>query len=208
MTTYKVKLGGTLVSSHRTKVAAIRAAKALNKRRGDNVAVVEQQEQSGSYKSTTRIWPVSGPTVSNPANATVQSAENPAHIPVTLKQLDSALRKAGRTMQVKITGPGVKKLLQGMRGLIPGGRKKQRAEAIMRRVIGNPRSGKRTGELHEYKVILTDRYAYKNISVVAYATTAGKASSDVKRHKWEYIPAGDDPKKWRVLSVKRMVGTR
>lgn len=60
---------------------------------------------------------------------------NPA--PLSLHQLDAALRRVGKTVQVKISGAGaatVKRLLS----MTPGGRRKAKAAKIVRRVLGNP----------------------------------------------------------------------
>lgn len=69
------------------------------------------------------------------AGKRVASRSNPRG--VSLASIDAALRKAGKTVKVTLTGAGaaaVKKALS----MTPGGRRKARSEQAIRRVMGNP----------------------------------------------------------------------
>jgi hypothetical protein len=64
MTIYRVDAGQD-IRDHKTEAAAIRhAEKLLDSHESHDVRVV-MIEKSGSYRSTTQIWPETGPTVTN-----------------------------------------------------------------------------------------------------------------------------------------------
>lgn len=106
---------GGHISDHKGLKAA-QAAATKQERRGRTVTIY-WVNRDGSYSKVHT-------TKSNPA--------------VSLAAIDKALRKAGKTATVKITGASaaaVRKLLS----MTPAGRRKAKSEAIVRRIMGNPR---------------------------------------------------------------------
>lgn len=130
-----------------TKAAAMEAAKSNAAYFGRPYVVYT--DTSGNWRSTAvvrdthvayaLVYP-DGRVVSSSAETTVgelkrrSQASNPA---VSLAAIDKALRKAGKTVQVKLTGAAAATLKKAM-SLTPAGRRKARSEAIVRRVMGNP----------------------------------------------------------------------
>lgn len=67
------------------------------------------------------------------------------------------------------------------------------SKAVARAV--NPKS------MHEYLVMLFNKNASRNVPITVHAATAGQASKLAKKQKASVV---NEPRKWKVLSVKRV----
>lgn len=89
-----------------------------------------------------------------------------------------------------------------VRGKKVKGKAKYDSKAKRVRVFVPPAAARKANpELREYKVILSSKYAERNVVFPVYATSAIIASREASKRKGEFV---DKPKMWKIVSVSRV----